>query len=888
MTRQIETSMNAGVRPTNPLNNIQNAVAFTGHNGVPLGGIGAGCVELLPDGRLANFTTCNNFHRHQRIEFMPGSMFAFAASDGRVKTLRLLQSQSTLPLGQTGRTLLLGDDQIEHEGLYPAARLRYEIDGLPLELTLHAHGYVVPGDLRRSCMPAASFRFSVANLGARPIRATLAFSWENIAGCMHGVFPDGRDRISKIDHDGELVGLRFESPDGCRENQRGSHVIHLDGVEGGEVTAARFNTWEVSPLLGQLEDRGRFDAEAWDRRFSADAEFSGALACSVEVAPGETRDVGFVLAWYFPDFKVGRSELRGKETSVDDQGHQYAAHFDSVDAVAAEAIDCREDTARAIDAWHDSLVHSSLPDWLSYMLINQLSVLTQGTLWARDGRYSLMETPFGPMMGTLDQRFYSSVATALLFPELERTELELFARTKHPADAGRVYHDLGNLRFDDPKTGTTAKNWTDLNPKFVLMTLRNYRWTGDRDELEKLWAYMVDMMRYTASQDTDDDGLPNNEDRSTTYDDWAFFGANSYSSSLWLAALRAFREMAAELGREDDWRPFEPILAKATEQFEARLWDDQLGYYRLYNDDRNPVFDRAAEVTEADASGSLADPSVNQGQVPTEAQADHPKVNRTCHDGQLAGQWYADLLDLGPLVEPARIVSAMRQIAARSATPRGVHKGISPEGDESPNPPSSRWWSEAGQGWPGYEAGHFAALAIHEGLVDEGLTALRRVYDEVHERAAQSWNWPLRWNLESGGSYGWGCDRYMNAPSIWFACLALAGVLLDRPNEALALRPRMLPGREVLDLPVFTPGNRGRLCVEERAEGRRIVLSFEMPEPLRALTLELGRFRRFDIRRPEVSYETQDVSVAGRGDERRVVFAEPVTIDAEGLVVELA
>ena len=54
------------------------------------------------------------------------------------------------------------------------------------------------------------------------------------------------------------------------------------------------------------------------------------------------------------------------------------------------------------------------------------------------------------------------------------------------------------------------------------MAYRNFFWMNDRAELERLWPYMCDMMAYTRSQDSDGDGLPNNEDRSTTYDDWAF------------------------------------------------------------------------------------------------------------------------------------------------------------------------------------------------------------------------------------------------------------------------------------------------------------------------------------------------------------------------------
>src|SRR5690242_15788345 len=163
-------------RPYNPLLNGQNTVAFTGVNGVPLGGIGAGCVELLPDGRLANFSTNNNFRRNERIETMPGSFLAMAASDGVRGGMRMLQAESSLPMGTTGRMLLTDRAHIRYEGLYPRADVSYDFDRAPIALSLRASGTVIPGDLYFSCMPAALFTFRVMNAGDCAAWASVLFS----------------------------------------------------------------------------------------------------------------------------------------------------------------------------------------------------------------------------------------------------------------------------------------------------------------------------------------------------------------------------------------------------------------------------------------------------------------------------------------------------------------------------------------------------------------------------------------------------------------------------------------------------------------------------------------------------------------------------------------
>lgn len=872
-------------RPYNPLQNSQNIAAFTGSNGVPLGGIGAGCIELTPSGELANFCTNNNRHRNERIERMPGSFLAFAASDGLTGGLRLLQTASTLPLGQGGQDYLLRPEQLHYDGLYPQATIQYDPSLFPITVSLDAHGTVVPGDLRATAMPAAVFTFTLENTSPRLAWGSLLFSWQNIAGCLHGVFPDGRDGMRRIEDDGRLCGLEFPAPAQCRPNQRGAHALYVEAPAGAELSAARYNTWEASGILGAIEDQGVFTTADWEQLFFSESRDTAALACKVELAPGERQKITFVLAWHYPTHAVTEGETVGKALATCAVGHAYTNHWPDVQAVAREALDRRTVIRAGIERWHQAILHSSLPEWLGRMLINNLYVLSPGTLWGQDGRFSLMETPYGPMMGTLDQRFYSSVGTALFFPELERTELSLFAITQHPEDRGRVYHDLGNLRFDDPKTGTTAKKWTDLNPKFILMACRNFLWSNDRAEIERLWPYMKEMMAYTLTQDTDGDGLPNNEDRSTTYDDWAFFGASSYASSLWVGALAAFRTLAHLLGHEEDWLPYGPVFDLAMREFDARLWDEELGYYRLYNDDRNPVFREGISAT-ARAALTMADGAVNQGDVPAEAMDDHPRINRDCHDGQLAGQWYADMLALGKLFPPAHIRSAVQQIYRRNATPRGMRKGVTPTGEESANPPSSRWWSEAGQGWPGYEVGHYAALAIYQGEVSDALQTVHRVYEQVHLLGGLTWNQPLRWNLDSRMTYGWGCDRYMNSPAVWHVYLALTGLLLNRPISTLELRPQWLPGQTQADYPLITPGNWGRLQMADTPDQRTYTISFDQPEPVRTLSVAASDCSQVTVTGTTVSFTVEE-SMYGTIRQLTLHFAEEVSITAAGIHLQL-
>ena len=51
----------------------------------------------------------------------------------------------------------------------------------------------------------------------------------------------------------------------------------------------------------------------------------------------------------------------------------------------------------------------------------------------------------------------------------------------------------------------------DMNPQFVMMAYRDFFWTGDKEYLAALWPHLVQAIAFTASLDTDGDGLPDAE-----------------------------------------------------------------------------------------------------------------------------------------------------------------------------------------------------------------------------------------------------------------------------------------------------------------------------------------------------------------------------------------
>ncbi|MCK5118172.1 MAG: hypothetical protein KAQ78_01240, partial [Candidatus Latescibacteria bacterium] len=140
-------------------------------SGVPLGGIGAGKVELTSEGLFTALTINNN--QDCPIYRMPGSFFALQTEAGNKRTTRLLQTSAVDQLFQPVT-------HIEAEPVFPEVTLSYRDPALPLDVELHAFSSHIPHNLPDSSLPCTFFRFTLKNPTSEAQRARLLFSWENL------------------------------------------------------------------------------------------------------------------------------------------------------------------------------------------------------------------------------------------------------------------------------------------------------------------------------------------------------------------------------------------------------------------------------------------------------------------------------------------------------------------------------------------------------------------------------------------------------------------------------------------------------------------------------------------------------------------------------------
>jgi len=745
---------------------------------MPLGGVGAGKLEISNNCHLENFTIMNNW-TYPYPGFVGNHFGVVVEREGERKGF-FLQRKAGKFCEVPPETDLPSVDEIEYEGGYPVARIRLIRAGTDIDIVLTAMTFFCPGDYGNSSLPTCLLEFKVKNTSATSVaRVKLATGMKNIAGTSQV------GRLNEEISGKTLKGIRFLSTARSVEDQSFGCVSLVVPKEAGPVEMLRqYNTkvrpWplteDFSPWL-ELFSMGSLPRQTMIGPVAGHAQDpAGIVATSVELGPGEEKVVPFVLSWWF-----------NVPWALFPYKHHYGERFRDSASVARYVVKHLDALKGGTLRFRDLVEGCLMPPWLKDALMNNLYVYSSSTWLTKEGKFSFYEAPvMGPMMGTLDVRFYSSNALVKMFPEWEKSELLQFAKAQRPD--GYVPHDLGWSRLDSAGDGTTAPpRWKDLNSKFILMVYRDYVWTGDRRFLKTMYPHVKRAFRWIRRMDKDGDGLPENEGADQTFDNWPFYGVNSYTSSIYLTALKALPRLARAMRDKETRRIAEREFERAQASFDRKLWTGS--YFR------------AASST----SGNYD----------------------ACTTAQLIGQWFAHLVGLGYILDPSKVKMAVESIWRLNAAPFKyiMANSVLADGsiDES-NPHSMN-------GWPGVTYA-CSSLMIREGMVDQGLEAARRAWGNFTDNVKSPWNQPDVIKYDDG-SFGWG-DHYMRNTAVWTIIDSLLGLECDMVSRCLRASPTM----GSISAPLIFPGLIARLSHELRDDRAEYVLELKNEVDLSELSLD--------------------------------------------------
>jgi uncharacterized protein (DUF608 family) len=545
-------------------------------------------VELRADGQLCDWNIFNN---------SPGG------GGGKVQLNDALFGLWTKPDGGHARAFAMRTSapsglpsvaQIEYAGAYPVSRLRLSDPLLLLDVELFAYSRWVVGNPENSATPAILFTFCVSNPQPRQVEMAVCF---NLPNHIEGV-------ARSLDR-----GLRLDRPGSTPVS--GSMALEW----GGEGSASRATSDRLAHIWSDFSREGPFS-----NTLSQGVAKHGAVALKLRVPAGATKQIHFVLAWYFPNRTAGHDSER--------VGNYYARLFKGAEAVADRSLTQLQSIWQSLSEWQRICFDNDLPDWLQDAMINTASTMAKTGMWAEDGRWRQWESFSCSAIDPIHIHWYRALPYALFFPSLEKSEFRGYARGQD-AD-GFIHEDLGGAssKLDTPR----GRNMGDCTSAFILGVYELALWTGDSDWLREMWPYVRKAAEWQLGRAARF-GLP--EHLNNTYDWWDFDKKDvvAYNAVLHLASLCAAQKTALLAHDADFAERCRKHFQAGAGRVNELLWTGR--YFRAWWMER----------------GGFPD---------------------ALHSDALYGQLWASILGLGWVVEPARAKSHLQAEAEFCTTEYGL------------------------------------------------------------------------------------------------------------------------------------------------------------------------------------------------------------------------
>jgi len=768
----------------------------------PLGGIGTGNVSLGARGELRDWEL-ENLPDKGRLN--PYSFFAIhAAPEGGARVTRVLEARHT---GRHDWDAGYGFDRLAGlprlagatmHGEYPVVDIDFDDDVLPVTVSLHAFTPLVPLDADASGIPAAVLRYRVTNPASVPVTVTVAGSLSHTAGRGDGPFGMRAQQTVRWREETDAAGAGVRGLDfGIRlpEDDFGYGTMSLTTTDPSTTAKPQWVTgfWPDGPRLfwsdfsddGLLEPEPRLTLEDRPRGLFADSDPAGGAAAAPmgeeelferlprlrtgslgivhELAPGESRDFEFVLAWSFPNRRrAWRGHIVFGDPHADEVvKNRYATLWP--DAWAAASHVHRELPAleSATDAFVEALYGGSLDPVIADAVGANIAAVRSTTCFVVETPnpelgegpvFAAWEGSFdhgGSCEGTCTHVWSYAQTVAWLFPSLERSarRVEFLLETDETGAqkfrSNRVFG--GPSWFMGPAVDGQLGTFIRLH--------REWRFSGDDDFLRELWPAAVRTLEH-AIREWDRGETPGllSGELHNTYD-IEFHGTEPLANGMFIAALRAGARMAAHLGdgeRAGDWSA---RADRAAEAMDAVLWNGE--HYRQVIDDVDAHRYQYGE-------GVLSD--------------------------QLLGQFHARLNGLGDIVDPERVRSALRAIVTHNhradLTGHESTQRVYALGDEGGLLLAS--WPRGGRPaipfvysdevWTGVEH-QVATTLLYAGLADEALLIERTLRSRYDGTARSPWN-----EIECG-------NHYARSLASWGLLLAASGAQWDAPARTLSFDP---------------------------------------------------------------------------------------------------
>lgn len=779
-------------------------------SGIPLGGIGAGSVEIREDGLFHDWLIFNLGQwspdsptpecRAQDPSRGPAMsphdltfMLRTETADGDVKVRRLALREGLNNLYSLAWAKCV--QAIRFEGRFPVAELEYLDDTLPVRVTARVFAPFVPHDCRESATPGFYIDFQVESIVDEPVTVSILGQLANpvrIGTHVHAYMENETATYVRL-------GVEGVSPD---EPCNGSLAFGLSGGHNGVITGAyeqeRGSLLTFSPIYGgssrcylfEFRERGELTSCTPERPLAPFAEGFDPAAASAEE---RAELLAQVLQHSF--FQAKWQRIRAAEPQLLDGDEGEIAFLRDV---AKEARDHLADPLR----WRDALLCSKT---------RVAAGASEEIRFVVGWHYPNHISKTGENLGHQYERFFGDsldVARHLVaeHDRLRDTALGLaeaiYSSSLDPAIAEAVSAQLTTI----PKCTWWTKAgdfgvWEGLGCCGFHTTDITYQ--GSFSLLALFPELQKGQMEMGARFQREDGRIPHMfwPDFSATDNqfervdmspqfvlliarDYFWTGDKAYVERLWAPIVKAIEDTAL-LDADGDGLPdhgcerqtYDVWNLYGCPSYIASLWVAALKAAVLMAEDLGDSaraerwrawHGRAAESFEKLWNGEYY--------VLWREMTEGGRTDEACMSDQLDGEWFTTLVGWGPSLPTERIRDALAAICRynfrdedgllNASYPPGKARRISTYGTLQFEVP-----------WTGIEYA-IASMLIDFGMVDEGVAIVRNIEDR-YRRAGRLWN-----HVECG-------DHYYRAMSSWALLLAATGFRVDARRGALTIEPRV-------------------------------------------------------------------------------------------------
>jgi non-lysosomal glucosylceramidase len=731
--------------------------------GMPIGGLFSGTVYLGGDGKLWLWDIFNetkegivdkiykDWQGKKEIKPRDGANFIFPVAPEypfeQGFGIRVIQKDAIWQKNLDFK----GFQDISFKGQYPMAEISYHDAQLPVAIDLQSFSPFVPLNVDDSSYPATIMRFKVTNTSNKKASVELS-GWLQNAVLNNS---DNNKNLKLVNTIEEISGntvltctSQTDSDELKKQKDYGNMALML--CKSAKKTKAEAGIKINSPLLFPENEQSTAEANHGE-------QLVGALSKTVKLKPGESKEITFIVSWYFPNLVLPQN----KNSKGENKGRYYSKRFKDAAAVATDIAKNFEELQHKTIAWRNCFYDdSTLPHWfLNRTFLNTSILATETSFLLEDGRFWGWEG-IGCCGGTCTHVWHYAQAVGRLFPDLEKNLRE---RT----DFAVIDNTTGGIDF----RGSLANKYAaDGQAGIVLRSYRDYLISENNAVfLEKNWDKIKLSLQYLINLDAEEGGEANGtifgEQHNTLDAEW--YGNVPVITSLYLAALAASVEMAKEMKDTNAEKEYTRILESGKVSIE-KLFN---GEYFIQKED--PKHKKAIGI----GSGCYIDQVFGQSWA---YQLGLGRLyNKEMINSSLESLWkYNFVPDMGPLRDSISPKNNGRPYAL--AGDAGVVMCTWPLGgkrDDWEKHWQFGYFNEVMTGFEHQLASHF----IWEDKLDYGFSLVKAIHERYGAKKRNPYN-----EIECS-------DHYSRAMASYGAFIAACGFTYNGPKGQLGFAPKVNP-----------------------------------------------------------------------------------------------